>query len=198
MSFRHNFLNFWIQEGASLPGLDSAHLRASDCVWLFPSHLSHVALLSTGNSRPEADSAAAGSRVSGLLGVTLPGPTQWLSTWGWVSVPTADGTLPLSKAVCFESGIPCFHWLWGGWGTLAGGACGNPKGRWWCLYVPADFQGYTAVQGWIPPSFFGLFLFLFFPFCKTFGFEEKKKTHFKGLFENLEYPNFSDNIFCYF
>lgn len=27
---------------------------------------------------------------------------------------------------------------------------------------------------------------------KTFGFE--RKTHFKGLFENLDYPNFSDNI----
>lgn len=100
-----------------------------------------------------------GSHFLGPLSDSQPG--------GWVSVPTADGTLPLSKAMCFESGIPCFHWLWGGWGTLAGGACGNPRGRWWCLYVPADFQGCRAVQGWIPPHFF------FFLFARLLALRKK-------------------------
>lgn len=188
MSFKHNFLNFRIQEGASLPGLDSAHLRASDCVWLFPRHLSHVTLLNTGNSRPEAYSTAAGSKVSGLLGSHFLVPLSDAQPWGWVGVPTADGTLPLSKAVYFESGIPCLHWLWGGWGTLLleepVGIQRGDGGVSMCQLI------FRAVQGWIPP-------FFFFFFLQGFGFEEKILV-LKGFLKTQEYHNFSDNIFCYF
>lgn len=117
-------------------------------------------------------------------------PLSDAQPWGWVSVPTADGTLPLSKAVYLESGTPCPHWLWGGWGTLLleepVGIHRGDGGVSMCQLI------FRAVQGWIPPSFF------FFFFLQGFWLWGKN-THFKGLFENSkEYPNFSDNIFCYF
>lgn len=124
-----------------------------------PGRLSRVYFLSTRDSRPEADSTAAGNKVSGLLGSHFLVPLSDCQRWDWVSVPTADGTLPLSKAVDFESGIslPPEAVRGEGWGgTRAGGACAW-KGRRWCLSVLDDFQGFVSLD-----------------FCRIFGFEGKK------------------------
>uniref|UniRef100_A0A8C0HYL4 Uncharacterized protein n=1 Tax=Balaenoptera musculus TaxID=9771 RepID=A0A8C0HYL4_BALMU len=82
------------------------------------------------NSRPEADATAAGNKVSGLLGSHFLIPPSDSQRWAWVSVPTADGTLPLSKTVDFKSGIPLSPPAVRGLGdTHAGGTCGKKERR---------------------------------------------------------------------
>lgn len=84
-----------------------------------------------------------------------------------------------------ESGNPLSPIAVSGLGHVC--TCGT-KGRGICFVCWVVFRA-------IEVGFFCymVFWFLVFVFGKTFGFE--RKTHFKGLFETLEYPNFSDNIF---
>lgn len=154
VSLEHNF-----SRGASLPKLDAAPPRASDCVG--PSRsLSHVTLLVTGRSGPklihqqeETFSVVHGSHFLVPLSDSQHG-------LGQRPLCPQDPTSK-SKAAGLERSLPSLRQPREDWGTGARGAAGR-KGRRWFLRVLGSFQSCGKLD------------FLFFSFGRTSGFERKK------------------------
>lgn len=138
-----------------------------------PGSLSHVTLLITKNSRPEADSTAAGNSLCGLSGSHFLVPFSDSQHWDWVAVPSPGRTLPLrAKQWILKAAVPCLHWLWAGWGTCRRSLWDEGES------LVASYAGWFSG---LQKLDFYFFIFILTFFAKLLALREK--THFKGLFE---------------
>lgn len=132
--------------------------------------LNRVASLTLGSAELQLTGQKGKQSLAGSLCSLL---LLWTFTWAGQHPRRQDPTSK-SRAV----GLEAATLVSGAVGPLAKGACGRKGCRF--LHMLSGFQG------WV-----------FFSFFWQDWLSEEIKTQFKGLFENREYPNFSDDIFSY-